>query len=94
MHFQRYSSYTTVRQEGRYFDKASTYTCQGLGSRSLKLLLTDSDNTLTTEAELSTKATKSTLKPFKDVPLQRVFDLLSLGSLEKVKTNWSCLGNT
>lgn len=52
MHFQRYSSYTTVRQEGRYFNKASTYTCQGLGSRSLKLLLTDSDNTLTTEAEL------------------------------------------
>ena len=52
MHFQRYSSYTTVRQEGRCFYKASTYTCQGLGPSSLKLLLTDSDNTLTTEAEL------------------------------------------
>ena len=35
MHFQRYSSYTTVRQEGRCFYKASTYTCQGLGPRSL-----------------------------------------------------------
>ena len=52
MHFQRYSSYTTVRQEGRRFYKASTYTCQDLGPRSLKLLLTDSDNTLTTEAEM------------------------------------------
>ena len=56
MHFQRYSSYTTVRQEGRCFYKASTYTCQGLGPRSLKLLLTDSDNTLTTEAELHLNA--------------------------------------